>query len=89
MKTTMLIAAASALLLSATCGAAEIKVLSTQATEEVYRELVPQFEQASGHKVSTIFTGTLDVQKRIAAGETYDVIIMAGPAIDDYIKAAR
>ena len=88
MKTTMLIAAA-ALLLSGACGAAEIKVLSTQATEEAYRELVPQFEQASGHKVSTIFTGTLDVQKRIAAGETYDLIIMAGPAIDDYIKAGK
>ena len=87
MKTTTVIAAS--LLLSAACNAAEIKVLSTQATEEAYRELAPQFEQASGHKVTTIFTGTLDVQKRIAAGESYDVIIMAGPAIDDYIKAGR
>jgi len=87
-KTATTIIAAS-LLLSAACNAAEIKVLSTQATEEAYRELAPQFEQASGHKVTTIFTGTLDVQKRIAAGESYDVIIMAGPAIDDYIKAGR
>jgi molybdate transport system substrate-binding protein len=82
-------AAATALLLSGACGAAEIKVLSTQATEEAYRELVPQFEKESGHKVTTVFTGTLDVQKRIAAGETYDLIIMAGPAIDDYIKAGK
>jgi molybdate transport system substrate-binding protein len=87
-KTTTILAAACALL-SGASDAAEIHVLSTQATEEAYRELVPQFEQASGHKVSTIFTGTLDVQKRIAAGETYDVIIMAGPAIDDYIKAGK
>jgi molybdate transport system substrate-binding protein len=86
-KTTTVIAAS--LLLSAAGNAAEIKVLSTQATEEAYRELAPQFEQASGHKVTTIFTGTLDVQKRIAAGESYDVIIMAGPAIDDYIKSGR
>jgi molybdate transport system substrate-binding protein len=83
------IIAAATLLFSGAVGAAEIKVLSTQATEEAYRELVPLFEQASGHKVTTIFTGTLDVQKRIAAGEGYDLIIMAGPAIDDFIKSGK
>ena len=87
MKTVSLMTAAAALLLAGFANAAEIKVLSTQATEEAYKELVPQFEKASGHKVTTVFTGTLDLQKRIAAGEKYDLIIMAGPAIDDYIKA--
>ena len=87
MKTASLVVAAAALLLAGFANAAEIKVLSTQATEEAYKELVPQFEKASGHKVTTAFTGTLDLQKRIAAGEKYDLIIMAGPAIDDYIKA--
>src|SRR5437870_8696358 len=80
-------AAAGALLLSGFANAAEIKVLSTQATEEAYKELVPQFEKASRHKVTTVFTGTLDVQKRVAAGEKYDLLIMAGPAIDDYVKS--
>jgi len=83
----MSLAAVSALLPPGIAGAVEIKVLSTQAPEEAYRELVPQFEKASGHKVTTIFTGTLDLQKRIAAGETYDLIVMAGPAIDDFIKS--
>ena len=69
--------------------AAEIKVLSTQATEEAYRELVPQFEKASGHKVTTIFTGTLDANRRLAAGETYDLLIMSAPSIDEQIKAGR
>lgn len=88
MKPSLMIVAA-ALLLPDAAGAAEVKVLSTQATEQAYRELAPQFEQASGHKVTTIFTGTLDVQKRIAAGESYDVILMAGPAVDDFIKAGK
>ena len=79
----------AAVLLPGAAGAAEIKVLSTQATEQAYRELAPQYEQASGHKVTTVFTGTLDVQKRIAAGESYDIILMAGPAIDDFIKAGK
>ena len=39
---------------------------------EAYKELVPQFEKATGHKVTTVFTGTLDADKRLAAGETYD-----------------
>jgi molybdate transport system substrate-binding protein len=89
MKSSIIFAAMTALLLPGVAGAVEIKVLSTQAPEEAYRELVPQFEKVSGHKVTTIFTGTLDVQKRIAAGETYDLIIMAGPAIDDFIKAGK
>jgi len=74
------------------CGmveAAEIKVLSTRATEELYRELVPQFETAFGHKLTTTFTGTQDVQKRIAAGEVYDVVIMVDTAIDDYISSGK
>ncbi len=82
-------AAAAAVLLYGISDAAEIRVLSTQATEQAYRELAPRFEKEFGHKVTTIFTGTLDLQKRIAAGETYDLIIMAGPAIDDYIKAGK
>ncbi len=82
-------AAAGLLLFSSMAGAAEIKVLSTQATEDTYRELVPQFEKASGHKVATVFTGTLNVQKRLADGESYDMIIMAGPAIDAQIKAGK
>ena len=78
-----------ALLLCGIVEAAEIKVLSTRATEELYRELVPQFETASGHKVTTTFTGTQDVQKRIAAGETYDVVIMVDTAIDGYIRSGK
>jgi molybdate transport system substrate-binding protein len=89
MKSGIIAAATSALLASGSANAVEIKVLSTQAAEQAYRELVPQFEAATGHKVSTIFTGTLDVQKRIGAGEMYDLIIMAGPAIDDFIKAGK
>ena len=84
-----IIAATAALILPTMTVAAELKVLSTQATEETYRELIPQFEKTTGHKVTTIFTGTLDAQKRLAAGESYDMIIMAGPAIDAQIKGGK
>src|SRR5881396_3136 len=89
MKTASLIATASSLLLSGFANAAEIKVLSTQATEQAYRELVPQFEKTSGHKVTTVFTGTLDANKRLAAGEVYDLLIMSAPSIEEHIKGGK
>src|SRR5258706_7997479 len=81
--------AAGLVLLSGVTRAEEIKVISTQATQEAYLELVAQFEKASGHKVTTVFTGTLNVQKRLAEGEPYDLIIMAGPAIDEQIRLGK
>jgi molybdate transport system substrate-binding protein len=85
----MALGAASSLIFAAAVNAAEIKVLSTQATEEAYRELVPQFEQTSRHKVTTVFTGTLDANKRLAAGESYDLLIMSAPSIDEHIKSGK
>jgi molybdate transport system substrate-binding protein len=81
--------AACVLMFGGVVQAAELKVISTRATEELYRELVPQFERASGHKVTTIFTGTLDLQQRLAAGEIYDVVVMIDTAIDDYIRSGK
>jgi molybdate transport system substrate-binding protein len=89
MRAGALLVATSAVLLYSAVHAAEIKVISTRATEELYRELVPQFERATGHTVTTVFTGTLGVQERIAAGESHDVIIMVDTAINDYIKSGK
>lgn len=87
MKIGSIIAAASAWLLTFTADAAEIKVISTQATQEAYLELVAQFEKASGHKVTTVFSGALNVQKRLAGGEPCDLIIMAtAPAAAPVIR---
>src|SRR6266852_5571847 len=86
---TTTLGAASFLMFAGMVHAAEIRVLSTQATEQAYRELVPQFEKASGHKVTTVFTGTLDANKRLAAGEIYDLLIMSAPSIEEHIKAGK
>src|SRR5262245_18749454 len=88
MKTALSIAGA-VFLLSGVVNAAEIKVLSTQATEEAYKELVPQFEKASGHKVTTIFTGTLGVMKRLSDGESYDLLIMSRQSIDEHAQNGK
>ncbi len=69
--------------------AVEITVLSTQATEQTCRELLPQFEKATGNTVKISYTGTLDAKKRIAAGETFDVLVMASPEIEEYLAAGK
>jgi len=89
MRSPFIIVTTAMLMVPTLTNAAEIKVLSTQATEQAYRELVPQFEKDTGDKVKTIFTGTLDAQKRLAAGESYDMIIMSSPSIDAQIKSGK
>jgi molybdate transport system substrate-binding protein len=85
----LLLAATAALFVANSANAAEIKVLASGATKEAYLELVPQFEKASGHKVVTTWAGTIDIKKRIAAGEVFDLIVVAGPEIDEFIKRGK
>ena len=89
MKAKLIVAAAAAFLVSGIAGAVEIKVASTQATEEAYKELVAQFEKATGHKVTTYFSGTLNVSKKLAEGEPYDLVIMSASAIEEQIKLGK
>jgi len=67
----------------------EIKVLSSLAHREAYLELVPQFERASGHKVTTTWAGTADIKKRLTAGEIYDAVIVSSTTIDELIKQGK
>jgi molybdate transport system substrate-binding protein len=67
----------------------EIKVLSSIATREAYLELVPQFERASGHKVSTTWAGTTAIMQRMAAGETYDVVMISSTELGELTRQGK
>jgi molybdate transport system substrate-binding protein len=69
--------------------ATEIKVLSSLATKEAYLELVPAFEHASGHKVATTWAGTVDIMKRMAVGEVFDLVISSANSLGELIKQGR
>jgi molybdate transport system substrate-binding protein len=66
-----------------------ISVLSSLATREAYLELVPEFEQASGTKVATTWAGTVDINKRMAAGEVFDLVISSNAAITELAAQGR
>jgi molybdate transport system substrate-binding protein len=88
MKARWLIALAS-LLVPGIAQAAEIKVLASGAVKEAYLELLPQFEQASGHKVAAEWLSTPDIRKRIAAGESADLVILADNATQELIQQGK
>lgn len=69
--------------------ATEINVMSSMAIKEAYLELVPEFEKQSGHKVVTRWIGSGDLMKRLRAGETTDLVIMAAGSIDELAKEGR
>ena len=69
--------------------AAEIKVIASNAIKEAYLDLIPAFETASGHKVTTIWGGTESIAKRISGGEVVDIVIIAAPNIDNLILEGK
>jgi len=52
--------------------AAEVKVFSTFAARAIMEDLVPKFEKASGHKVTSSIANTGGILKRIQDGDISD-----------------
>jgi len=69
--------------------AAEVKVFCTQALRTSLLELAPRFEKASGHKVVLEVAPSGALMKRIAAGESPDLIIANADNIDGLIKDGK
>jgi molybdate transport system substrate-binding protein len=70
-------------------GAAEIKVIGSPGTREPYTLLVPDFEKATGHKVVTTWGGVTEVARRVADGETADLVMLPAAQIDDLIRLGK
>jgi len=66
-----------------------IKVLSSTAMKTSMDVLMPQFEQASGHKASFSYGPSPRMAKQVADGEANDVAIVTDKAVDDLIKQGR
>ena len=69
--------------------AAEINVLCSNGLKAVVDELAPVFEKKTGHKLVLKFEPSTQIQKRIEAGEAFDLAVMTTPLIDQEIKAGR
>src|SRR6186713_2796454 len=78
--------AAALLALATPTQAAEIKVLSSNATRTLLEDIAPMFEKASGHKVTLGFGTSQQVAKRVEAGEAADLVVITPEAIDRLVK---
>ena len=89
MRGRFVLAAACGLLVSAAAPAAEITVLASGATRDAYSELVAPFEAATGHKVKTTWSGTVETRRRIGDGEIFDLVITGAGDVDAFIAGGR
>jgi molybdate transport system substrate-binding protein len=75
--------------IAAPAHAAEINVLCSNGLRAVVEELAPAFEQKTGNKLMLKFEPSTQIQKRIEAGEPFDLAVMTTALIDQEIKAGK
>jgi len=90
----LLLGLATALLLTSTASAAEVRVMISGGLAAAYKELVPEFERATGNKVITAYGPSMGttvnaIPVRLERGEPADVLIMVGYALGDLIKQGK
>jgi molybdate transport system substrate-binding protein len=74
--------------------ASEVRVMISGGLSAAYKELVPQFERATGNTVVTAYgpsMGTTEnaIPVRLARGEAADVLIMVGDALGEMIEQGK
>jgi molybdate transport system substrate-binding protein len=67
----------------------EIRVISSAAMKEAFLDLMPAFEKASGHKVTMVWAGGVDIVRRVREGELADAVVLARPAVEALIKDGK
>jgi molybdate transport system substrate-binding protein len=80
---------AGAVLAAGPAGAAEVKLLTSGAFRQVADALAPGYAAASGDTVVIVNDTAGGVQKRIAAGEAFDVVVVTHEGIADLAKSGR
>jgi molybdate transport system substrate-binding protein len=72
----------------------EIKVVTSGGFTAAYLELAPEYEREAHDKLNTEFGPSMGtthnaIPVRLGRGEAIDVVILAGPALDDLIKNGK
>lgn len=82
------------LLLSAAAGAGEIRVITSGAFTEAYKQLIPIYEQATGHTVISSFGASIgnapdSIPSRFARGEQFDLVILSESGLEALVQAGK
>ena len=72
--------------------AAEIQVITSGAFAEALKQLVPEYAKQSPNKVIISYGSSMgaapdSIPSRLAKGEQFDILILAAPALEGFIKS--
>ena len=67
----------------------DVMVLATTAMKTSFDELAPQFERASGHRLTLTFGPSLQLEKRLGEGEGADVAIVSAAGVSDLVARGK
>jgi molybdate transport system substrate-binding protein len=67
-------------------GASDLHVISSIGIRGALQKMLPEFERASGRKVTVDWGTTAGLKRELEGGRTFDVTILTPGAIDDLIK---
>lgn len=80
---------ATAMLAFTAADASEIKIVASRTAKDVLLELIPSFEQATGHRITVVWDSSAGGERRVLDGEAIDLIMIASPNIDRLIAAGK
>jgi molybdate transport system substrate-binding protein len=93
MKPTRLAAAVAGFVLilaaGAPAGAAEIKVICSNALKTTLEQLAPAFEKATEHKLAITWGATVPLKADIERGATFDLTLLTTEAVDDLVAKGK
>ncbi len=68
---------------------APLNGISSMATRQLLAELLAQWQTQGGQPVAMASVGGVDAAKRVAAGEAFDLVVLASDAIDTLLAAGH
>jgi molybdate transport system substrate-binding protein len=86
--------ATGSLLLAGAAHADEIRVMTSGAFTAAYLAIVPTFERTTGNNIVTAYGASMggapdSIPSRLQRGEPVDVVILAGPALDELVAQGK
>jgi molybdate transport system substrate-binding protein len=72
-----------------TAQCAELEVFSSAAPRGIFREIAPDFERTTGHRLVINYEFAADLKRRIEAGDPFDVAILPPDLADDLVRRGK
>ena len=69
--------------------AAELRIISSMATRQLLADLAADYRTVSSQVLAVESVGGVDAARRVRAGESFDVVVLAAGAIDELTAAGR